>query len=282
MSKQFLYSLNGDNQAGFKNFLDKFSGQPRIAWYPSAGLDFRALLYLSGYNCKLFPPLESLLLSEPGSPDIFLYTDCNEDFFNSNFNHLGIEIPKSKFLATLGDAEDLGAWALFDDGRTRIEVKYFENLPEISCRSDKEIVCCSSKRPLRKVVYVELKVISNVLGTYKVPLVYINAENEGFCSKYLLGNTSISHVIHVRYGGGMGGGGYASGVWLKNVLKNLQTEVFITDGHHDLQDGDNAALKLYPNLKGNKETCPMLMYKTVSDVSWSNHGDVKWNLVLKT
>jgi hypothetical protein len=46
MSRQLLEHLNGNKAGQLNNFLDNFEGEPRIAWYPSAGEDFRALLYL--------------------------------------------------------------------------------------------------------------------------------------------------------------------------------------------------------------------------------------------
>ena len=40
MSKQLLYHLNGGKQEQFKDFIDKFTGEPKIVWNPSAGEDF--------------------------------------------------------------------------------------------------------------------------------------------------------------------------------------------------------------------------------------------------
>ena len=127
---------------------------------------------------------------------------------------------------------------------------------------------------------MELKVISKTLGTYKVPVIYINTENESFCAHHLMGKANISHLIHVRYGGSCGGGGYASGVWMRNVLKALSVEVYITDEHVDWQSGDHAALKAYPNLRRNDSACQMETYKVVPGENWSNHGDVNWKKII--
>ncbi|MDR1654359.1 MAG: hypothetical protein LBR96_00065, partial [Treponema sp.] len=66
MSKELLYNLNGNAKGKFKEYLDGFAEKPRIAWYPSAGEDFRALLYLS-------PNFSENLNKEklPESPDLF-------------------------------------------------------------------------------------------------------------------------------------------------------------------------------------------------------------------
>ena len=46
MSIEFLQSLNGHNRGALRNWLDRLDHEPRIAWYPSAGEDFRDLMYL--------------------------------------------------------------------------------------------------------------------------------------------------------------------------------------------------------------------------------------------
>ncbi|MFM7758156.1 MAG: hypothetical protein ACKO6J_04405, partial [Crocinitomicaceae bacterium] len=62
---------NGNRRGLFKQFLASFSGNPRIAWYPSAGEDFRALMYLND-AFSLREPCKGI---EPAAPDLFLYTD---------------------------------------------------------------------------------------------------------------------------------------------------------------------------------------------------------------
>ncbi len=55
MSKELLSNLNGNKSGHLKRFIDEFDGDPRIAWYPSAGTDFRALLYLHPSYSQLHP-----------------------------------------------------------------------------------------------------------------------------------------------------------------------------------------------------------------------------------
>jgi len=71
MTRQLLTELNGNNNGAFKKFLDSFDGNPRIAWYPSAGEDFRPLLFLHPGYSKINPSDQE----EPASPDLFLFTD---------------------------------------------------------------------------------------------------------------------------------------------------------------------------------------------------------------
>jgi len=129
-----------------------------------------------------------------------------------------------------------------------------------------------------RVLFIKIKITSMQLGELQYPLIYAFVENEPFCSKILLPmNCSISHIIHVRYGDGCGGGGKSSGVWLLNVLKRLNCKIFITDGHYYLQSGDKAAYEKYKNLKGKRPE--MNVIRTIRSEQWSDHGDVAWNIV---
>ena len=85
-------------------------------------------------------------------------------------------------------------------------------------------------------------------------------------------------MIHVRYGGGSGGGGHASGVWLLNVLGKLNCELFITDGHHHWQSGDDKAMELCTSIK-KENSSQITPIRTIKSLDWSGHGDVTFNLV---
>lgn len=129
-----------------------------------------------------------------------------------------------------------------------------------------------------KVLFLEIKISSNILGVFEYPLIYAFVENEPFCSKVLLPmDCDISHIIHIRYGGGCGGGGTSTGVWLLNVLKRLNCKIFITDDHYGLQSGDKAAYRIYKNLKGDKPEMDVI--RTLRNESWSNNGDITWNII---
>jgi hypothetical protein len=70
MSLELLNALKGQTKGAFHRYLESLHGEPRIAWYPSAGDDFRDLLYLSTAYSK-WNPVEH----EPSPPDFFLHTD---------------------------------------------------------------------------------------------------------------------------------------------------------------------------------------------------------------
>lgn len=256
MSKQLLYHLNGNKTGKFRRYLDNFKGEPRIAWYPSAGTDFRPLLYLSPQFAEKSKPAGG---TEPAPPDIFLFTDY-------------FPWKESDFL----DTPDIHI-----DDKTQVIVKNMEELPRLNIPLDAEIVDFHNESVATgRVVFMEVTVNSTVLGEISLPVIYAFAENESFCAEKILPlNGRISHVIHVRYGGGCGGGGFASGIWINNVLKRLHCEVLITDGHYHMQAGDECAQKKYPVLAPHGRPPKFLPIRVVPSKSWSNHGDVSWNLV---
>lgn len=256
MSKQLLYNLNDNKNGNFRRYLDNFNGEPRIAWYLSAGTDFRPLLYLSRLFANISKPVTG---TEPAPPDIFLFTDyfpwSQSDFLDTPNIHI--------------------------DDRTEVLVTSMEELPLLNIPLDAEIVAFpTGSIATRRVIFMEVTVNSTVLGEISYPVIYAFAENESFCAEKILPlNGRISHVIHVRYGGGCGGGGFASGIWINNVLKRLQCEVLITDGHYSMQAGDEWAQRRYPVLAPHGRPPKFVPIRVVPSKSWSNHGDVSWNLI---
>jgi hypothetical protein len=255
MSKQLLLHLNGGRTGQLKQFLDNFTGEPRILWYPSAGEDFRALMYLHPDYSKLNPASES----EPQSPDIFLFTD----YYPWHYSAF------------------LDKRTIYSDSRTTVYIEYIEELPKLNLLPlHPELVDFpEGSIATDRALFLKIRIESHMLGSIIYPVIYAFAENESFyCKKLMPNNSVISHIVHVRYGGGCMGGGRATGVWLKNVLEKLQCEMFITDGHYYWQDGDEFALSLCPSIPrvSDVELKPI---RVVHSEGWSGHGDVSWNLV---
>jgi len=257
MSLQLLKNLNRNHSGGLKKFIDNFEGkrEPHICWYPSAGQDFRALLYLHP-KFSIFSPSTKL---DPSSPDIFLFTDYYP------WQH-------STFLDNRN---------IYIDSRTNIWVENIEELPSLDTALDHEILHFpKGSSATNKVLFLTVRVNSDKLGEFIVPVIYAFTENESFCAQKLLPyNALLSHIIHIRYGGGCGGGGSASGIWIINVLKSLGCELFISDGHFHWQSGDKYAIKLYPNLAADKDEPKFQVIRTIKSERWSSHGDVTWNLI---
>lgn len=254
MSRQLLNDLNGNRRGQLKRFLDGFKGEPRIAWYPSAGEDFRALLYLhSSYSIKK-PPLTH----EPQSPDIFLFTD----YYPWEYSTF------------------LDKRIIYSDFNTTVYIEHIEELPDLKLPLHKELVDFpDGSKVTDKCIFLNIKITSNSLGIICFPVIYAFAENETFFCKKLIPNGAMtSHIIHVRYGGGCGGGGKSSGIWLLNVLKKLNCELFVTDSHYHWQSGDEFALKNCSSIPKESDAA-LTPIRIIPSNSWSGHGDVSWNIV---
>ena len=254
MSKALLNDLNGNTNGRFREYIDSFETDPRIAWYPSAGTDFRALMFLHPAINARFPASGE----EPEYPDIFIYTDYGP--------HDNLHFPDGP--------------VLYQDERTTITVTRREELPPVDLPLHRDIVKTPDNTVMKgRVLFLEVEVASENLGSFRRPLVYVIGENEAFCGEKVIPSGGVfSHIIQVRYGGGFGGG-RCSGAWLLNALPVLGCEVFISDGHHDLQSGDRAAVRLYPGLRGNGESPDFDVIRKVNGKSWSRHGDVQWYVV---
>jgi hypothetical protein len=251
MSKKLLYGLNGEKTGALRKWLDSFKGEPHIAWYPSAGEDFRDLLYLNPKYSEINPPSNP----EPPPPDIFLHTDY---FPGSSPRFLNNQVIRP-------------------DKRTTITIKSIEELPCCNLPLDSEIVSLQGSIATGRVVFLEVDVQSNVLGNFSCPVVYAFVENAAFCAEKILPQQGrISHVIHVRYGGGTGGGN-STGIWLLNIFTKVKCEVFVSDGALNRQSGDDRVYKLYPALRGKEDNSPLKQIRKLWGESWSDYGDVTWN-----
>ncbi len=227
MSRALLEFLNGGNQGLFQSLLDTLGPDPNIVWYPSAGTDFRPLLLLSSQ----YADIQAFPASQTIAPDMFLFTDY---------------YPWKT--STLLDTP-----LIYKDKHTEVMVADAEMLPSLYLPLNPEILVYLHQKPRAygRVVFLKVQIRSDLLGTLEYPVLYVFNENEAFCSKVLLPKKArISHIFYERFGATFGGG-KAYGSWLLNVMKRLQTSQLICRWMHDQIDtGDEAAWKWYPNLRG--------------------------------
>jgi hypothetical protein len=254
MSRQLLNNLNGNKTGQLKKFLDDLKGEPRIAWYPSSGEDFRALLYLH----PLFSTYQPITQSEPKAPDIFLFTDYYPWTYSTFLDNK----------------------LIYCDLRTSVNIEHIEELPILNLPLHNELIVFPEGSIVTdRAFFMQISIDSYQLGQIKFPVIYAFAENEAFyCHKLVPFKSLISHIIHIRYGGGLGGGGKASGAWLINVLKQLNCELFITDGQHHWQDGDNFALDICSSIPRDVDV-KFTPIRVIHGRGWSDNGDVIWNLI---
>ena len=256
MSNEFLRHLNGNATGALLEFIERFESEginPNIAWYPSAGDDFRGLLYLTKEYANLFPGEAP----DHEQPDIFIMTDYHENI----------------------EPERDGI-TLHSDKQTVIQLISQEELPRLEHAWDPGIVQFEADCGYATMNYIRaVSRKGNIDVT--VPVIYIKAVNETFCARHMLPYCAeISHVIHIRYGGGFGGGGRAGGGWIPGVLQRLKTQVYITDDRESMQDGDMEAVKLYPWLMSPYGNPHFVQLREQAAKYWSNHGDVSWLAIL--
>jgi hypothetical protein len=87
---------------------------------------------------------------------------------------------------------------------------------------------------------------------------------------------TISHIIKVRYGSGFGGGGNATGMWLRHVLSFMNTKYLITDDQSNYREADTLYLNLFLRGKFNETNDDVnlrRMHKIPGQL-WSNYGDI--------
>lgn len=276
MSLDLLTTLNGDRRGAFHRYLATLKSAPRIAWYPSAGEDFRDLLYLSrAYSVHhpaiVEPPPPELFLpgevagvprqstGEPLAPELFLHTD----YFPWQM---------SQFLDTP---------IIYNDCKTTLTVLELEELPRCDLPLNPGLVTFEEgSTATGRVVFMWVQVQSRLLGDFHCPLLYAFVENAAFCASLALPHQArFSHVVQVRYGGGCGGGGFSVGAWLPNVLKRLGCQVFITDDSDDEDLPADPAIRLFPELDSEQPPCELKSIRTLPGKLWSNHGDITWKMV---
>lgn len=248
-----LFWLNSFATGPFSRYLAEYP-QPRIAWYPSAGGDFRDTYYLSpafaGVDKSAGKVNETF-------PDLFIHTDYSDwhadDFFNQPDNNRGVPC--------------------------RFKVDIVEELPNIhNLALDPEIVDFPYENAqLGRVFFLRVMVLLPEAQPIPQYDLYVFMENEQFCHNYLLRSpTRVSKVIKVRYGTGFGGA-KGTGSWILQVLKRIGCDTYINDGVDKIDGGDQAAMRIYPNLSGTP--AELIPYRKMPAENWSDHGEISWNML---
>jgi hypothetical protein len=165
MTLQLLKNLNGNNKGELFLFIDKFTktNEPRISWYPSAGQDFSALLFLD--SIFLLPTKKS----DPKPPDIFLFSDYSP-------------WEGTRFLDSRCISE------------TFFEIKHIEELPKLDTKLYPEILYLpKGSSATNKCLFLLVEITSGKLGVKSFPVIYAYAGNESFCAEKLIAyNAKVS------------------------------------------------------------------------------------------
>jgi len=310
MSYALLESLNGQNDGIFKQWLAQWNGiTPRIAWYPSAGSDLKDVKYLKIETKDktidwLSRPERRHPIERRDSNKYrhFSKPDLDPEFFK---HHIFLH---TDYLDNWGQSLQFEVGkVLHEDNSTLIKIVELEQLPDCVLPLNPNLISFPKGDEItNKVFFMQLEISGERRKTSNVPMLYAFVENTAFCAKILLKHQAqLSHILHIRYGGGLGGGGRSRGVWLQQMLSTFKVEYYLVDnsgsdsgllglgaGHHFSRHGapfhfggrgelQKFAEKYFPEFSdvlrdnASKEIIATLFEETYEQL-WSYYGNVKW------
>lgn len=172
MIKKILKACNKKDEVILDSLQSLIGDYPNIAWYPSAGLDFRDLIEVNR--------------TEEIKSDIFFHTDYNRNWVKLK----------------LGE--------VFNDEQTRVAINCITELKfinKINYEINQEFVDFPEDAYSEpKIFLLDVQINSDSFGEINKPVIYFFMENINFLDEILLKNKiKLSHFIKVREGCGFGG-----------------------------------------------------------------------------
>jgi len=253
--------------------LEVLKKHKRICWYPSAGADFRELLFLS----KQYIDIHNVPVDKNELPDLFILTDCNPNDYFIDKNSGMTEINKLNNF----DYDTAGVLYCSYDRHTCIKHNGFNQIECIDLPFDGRLVSLDFSNNYGKAFFTKASIFSDTLGHWTVDIVYVIIENTAFVFDYLLkNNVLIDYVVRVRYGDNFGGSNVC-GDWMLKVLHMLKSKYFlsteITSSNFDLA----RSIDLFNYSNETIDTAYLNEYKLnqiykVKSDSWSKQGDIYW------
>ncbi len=272
-----------EERSGLTDVSDVLKRYRHICWYPSAGSDFREVLFLSEqyYKWKDVPKDSGQVL-----PDLFLLTDVypNPDTFTGGYG-IDPNVNGYTHIYKLTNRTIKPGDYLFSGTRllTDIRIDSLERLKNVSPDIN-EAVCNMRRESYTGTAYLfHVTVTSGLLGTWKTDVLYAVTENVAFAKDVLLAeHIPVEYVIQIRYGNGFGGS-RISGDWLSLLLKSLGCRYFIAnDQYCRIYDPDDLLVeKVIKEIFNNGELQAPdyeLIYN-IDGVQWSNYGPVLWTRI---
>ena len=249
-----------------------------ICWYPSAGCDFRPLLFLT----KQYYSKKDELKNISEIPDLFVLTDFATCYIDSYFNPL---YTNGILLYTESEKIDKGTISsgdcLYKDDFTTVTVKNVEKFSTGFCDSvpdenDKDSVIIGSPSPQYGMGYYMNVHISSrnpaakKLGEYDVKMLFLYSVNHLFAKELLKEKIGIDYIIKIRYGGNMGNSKASKGEWLNYVLKPFGVKYYIDYIYErSIKENDYAIISELEKVVGEKLSVPdkkLILYDAWSTV----------------
>ena len=260
MSTQFLRLLDNRRGVQFSNYISNLEHDARIAWYPSAGTDFRALFYLNDAFLTMCP---TIVGEDPAEPDIFFYSDY--DLMSSTFEQILFHG---------------GNPVIHDDGRAKVTLSDIEDLGRLNFEPSPAFQWTErNSHFFNRVFFFHATIESAEFGSITKPVLYAFCCNEQLCAELLLPlRAKVSHVIHVRYGHGFGGAN-CSGHWIQHALSPLQCEVYIHDGlsYHDQIEAN--IISYYGDVIPQEQISAFTTIREIDGRGWSDSSTIYWQTI---
>lgn len=204
-----------------------------ICWYPSAGSDFRPLLYLSK---PFYDKHKALSADKDVFPDLFIMTDYQESEYTGysdvyHYDYMRKYHPNdfdkiSKGTLRRGDI-------LYRDHRTSLTVKDVIKIVIDGMEAKKDLVTAEIPEwyGMGYCITVEVNsfnIPAQMLGKWDMDIVYLYAENTAFAKHILIENQiNVDFIVSVRYGGNFGGSTNFGG-WLFHLADALGVKYYIS------------------------------------------------------
>lgn len=201
-----------------------------VCWYPSAGNDFRPLLYLSEwyYRRKNVSYEDKQEL-----PDLFVFTDV-EGLYGCEAG-VGEDAYPQIRKGYCNPGACLRSVSSYPDRSTRIIVNSFEKLQDLHLTfdPDKTAFACNSDYNSSYLMNVHVvSHISGVINEFDTTVLYITAQNESFAYEFIIPKRiKIEYLVLIRYGSSFGGANYGPS-WIMNEYKNLGVDYLLSERYY--------------------------------------------------
>ena len=233
-----------------RTVLETLKEYNHICWYPSAGEDFKPLLFISDwyYKKNSVPMDEGQVL-----PELFIFTD----YFGFHSH--------DKELRGYGDAYEQIQNGYCEPGSSFIHVSYknsstdimvksFEKLRNLHLPFNTELASCERGYDYNSAFLMKVEVISRInekVNTYETSIMYVAVLNELFAERVLVPNSiRTEYLIIIRYGTGFGGGNGKGFTWILSEYKELGIKYLVTSHFVQGELTEAESDKPYPQLTG--------------------------------
>ena len=240
-----------------------------VCWYPSAGSDFRALLFLSDWYYKKndVPMDEGQVL-----PELFVMTDyMGLRMFDGEQHIFGEAYEQIR----RGHCKP-GACLLhvgYKNNSTDIVVKRYEKVRDMGLPFDDELNCYEKPAVYDSAFLIEVEVISrsyDEVNRYETAVLYAAAENQLFAERVLIPNgIKTEYLVIINYGAGFGGGNGIGFEWILRDYKELGIKCVVSN---QFLAGDGTD-PYYPELTD---------FYGIDGVQWTRENAVVWYRVEKS